>query len=349
MSSRTTSSSPSDVPPGARPVVRPVRSPDGTWETASAQPHPRLRPGVIGYRGFRLAFPGPRARLEAPIGAVTLMLGFEGSVRITEATGGWVGVREGKGGGARPAGLRTVELSTVLSGMTTTPVLGEHDGRLAGIEVLLTPWAAFTLFRNPLHELTGWRMHPDELGSLPATAACDDLAQRLGELPSWRARFQLLDETLGHWLASGPRCASGTVHAWYALTHSGGSAPVAQIAEQVGWGVRHLENRFREQIGLTPKAAARVLRLQRARRLLCAGSTQAETAAACGYYDQAHLSGEFKAMTGCTPREFALARGPRTDPGGPPATDRLAGEATSLVLRRTGPASTHFSKTPDPC
>ena len=65
----------------------------------------------------------------------------------------------------------------------------------------------------------------------------------------------------------------------------------------------HSRNRWAgEQIGLGPKAAARVLRLQRARRLLASGRGQAETAAMCGFYDQAHLSGEFKAMTGCTPR-----------------------------------------------
>ncbi|NEB79560.1 helix-turn-helix domain-containing protein [Streptomyces sp. SID14478] len=338
MSSRATSSS--------RPAVRPARCPNGTWETASARPHARLRPAVIGYRGFRLAFPGPRARLEAPIGAVTLMLGFQGAVRITEATGGWVGV--GGEAGARPSRVRTSELSTVLSALSTTPVLGEHDGHLAGVEVLLTPWAAFTVFRTALHELAGRRLHPDELGALPSSDVAD-LAYRLGELGSWRARFRLLDETLGRWLETGPRCADGTVHAWYALTHSGGAVPVGQVAGQVGWSVRHLENRFREQIGLSPKTAARVLRLQRARRLLCAGSTQAETAAACGYYDQAHLSGEFKAMTGCTPREFALARGVRLDPDGPPATDRLSGEATSLVLRRDGrPGSAHFSKTRGP-
>ncbi|MBO1334142.1 AraC family transcriptional regulator [Streptomyces sp. VRA16 Mangrove soil] len=334
------------TPSSARPPIRPARCPNGTWETASARPHARLRPGVIGYRGFRLAFPGPRARLEAPIGAVTLMLGFEGAVRITEATGGWVGVGgRGGQGGARPDGLRTAELSVVLSGMSTTPVLGEHGGRLAGVEVLLTPWAAFTLFSVPLHELSGWRVHPDALGALP-DAAVARLAHELGELSSWRARFQLLDTTLARWLEAGPPCASGTVRAWYALTHSGGAAPVTRIADQVGWSVRHLENRFREQIGISPKGAARVLRLQRARRLLCSGATQAETAAACGYYDQAHLSGEFKAMTGCTPREFFLARGVHVDPGGPPATDRLAGEATSLVLRgRTRTGSASFSKT----
>jgi transcriptional regulator GlxA family with amidase domain len=84
--------------------------------------------------------------------------------------------------------------------------------------------------------------------------------------------------------------------------------PVPRLAEEVGWSARHLENRFREQIGLGPKAAARVLRLQRARRLLAAGRGAAETAALCGFYDQAHLSGEFKTMTGCTPREFTAAR-----------------------------------------
>ncbi|MFJ4717067.1 helix-turn-helix domain-containing protein [Streptomyces sp. NPDC088785] len=334
------------APRSARPAVRPARSPDGTWETAAARPHAGLRPAVIGYRGFRLDFPGPRARLEAPIGAVTLMLGFEGTVRVTEATGGWVGVGERReAAGARPDGLRTIEFSSVLSGLTTAPVLGEHDGRVSGVEVLLTPWAAFTMFGTPLHEFSGWRVRPDDLGVLPS-AAVAELSYELGGLTSWRARFGLLDVTLGRWLRSGPRPASGTVRAWYALAHSGGAVPVSRVAEHVGWSVRHLEGRFREQIGLSPKAAARVLRLQRARRLLCAGSSQVETAAACGYYDQAHLSGEFRAMTGCTPRAFFLARGVPVDAGGPPATDRLAGEATSLVLRPgPRPGSAPLSKT----
>lgn len=123
------------------------------------------------------------------------------------------------------------------------------------------------------------------------------------------------------------------VRAWGHLQRTWGAIPVPRLADEVGWSVRQLENRFREQIGLGPKAAARVLRLQRARRLLAAGRSQAETAAACGYYDQAHLSGEFRAMTGCTPREFTAARGtPSAPPPGPPGTDRMAGEATSLVL-----------------
>ncbi|MFJ3665286.1 helix-turn-helix domain-containing protein [Streptomyces sp. NPDC090106] len=259
----------------------------------------------------------PRRRLEAPIGAATLVLGFGDPVRISRA------------------GRAPDSLVSVLCGPTTTPALGEHSGRMAGIEVLLAPWAAFTLLGTPQHELVNRTVDPEEL-----LDGAGELAAALAALPSWEARFGLLDEVLARRSEGGPRCSERVVRAWDELVRTGGTLPVPRLAEDVGWGVRHLESRFREQIGLGPKAAGRVLRLQRARRLLASGRGQAETAAVCGFYDQAHLSGEFKAMTGCTPREFTLARrGVGAVPGG----DRISGEATSLVL---GPGrGAVFSKT----
>ncbi len=318
-----------------RSAGEPVR-----WEIALARPHPRLRPGVISYRGTRLATDGPRRRLEVPIGAVTLLLGFDRPLRISGVAGP---------GGAR-AVRPPVSLVSVLSGLGTTPVLGEHDGRLAGVEVLLAPWAAFTLFGTALHELADRTLDPDALGVRPDPGrwgSVAELAAALGALPSWRARFGLLDEVFGRWAAAGPPASARTVRAWSELVRSRGTAPVGHLAEEVGWSVRQLENRFREQIGIGPKAAARVLRLQRARAMLASGHGQAETAAVCGYYDQAHLSGEFKAMTGCTPRQFTAARGTAPAPlGEPPAADRVDGEPTSLVLP-AGPAGPGalFSKT----
>ncbi|MGI5375590.1 helix-turn-helix domain-containing protein [Streptomyces sp. CA-251387] len=293
----------------------------GSWEVALALPHPRLRPGVISYRGVRLAFERPRRRLEVPIGAATLLLGFDEPVRITRAD--------------RPPDT----LVSVYCGPTTTPAVGEHSGRLAEIEVLLMPWAAFTLFGTPQYELANRTVDPDELPHALHTRIAE-LAAALAALPTWADRFGLLDEVFARWSEAGTPCSRRVVRAWAELVRTGGAVPVPRLADEVGWSVRHLENRFREQIGLGPKAAARVLRLQRARRLLAAGRGQAETAAVCGFYDQAHLSGEFKAMTGCTPREFTAARGV---PAGTPASDRLAGEATSLVL--ASDRSAHFSKT----
>ncbi|MEV6834346.1 AraC family transcriptional regulator [Streptomyces sp. NPDC051133] len=276
------------------------------WETVLARPHPALRPGVISYRGIRVALGRPRRRLETPIAAATLLLGFEQPVRIS-----------------RP-GRAPVSLVSVVNGLTTVPALGEHGGRISGVEVLLAPWAAFTLFGTEQYELANRSVAPEELG-----AEFTELAAALAASPGWTERFALLDEVLlRRWRAGAPGSAR-VVRAWSLLARSRGAIPVRRLAEDVGWSVRHLENRFREQIGLSPKAAARVLRLQRARRLLAAGHGQAETAAVCGFYDQAHFSGEFKAMTGCTPGEFLAAR---RLPTAADVTDRLTGEATSLLV-----------------
>ncbi|HET9379510.1 MAG TPA: helix-turn-helix transcriptional regulator [Streptomyces sp.] len=300
-----------------RVSIKSGNGPDGSWEIAVAAPHPRLRPGVIGYRGLRLGLNGPRRRLEAPIGAATLVFGFNEPIRISRA------------------GEPLVTLTSLISGPTTTALVGEHTGRLSGAEVVLMPWAAFTLFGVPRYELADRPFDPDDLphalggdrtGSRWGSVA--DVSAALAALPTWAERFRLLDDVLTRWSASGVPSSPRVMCAWAELVRSWDTMPVARLAEHVGWSVRQLENRFREQIGLGPKAAARVLRLERARKLLAAGRSQADTAALCGFYDQSHLSSEFKTMLGCTPREFTAAR--RLPTITPP--DRLPGEATSLVL-----------------
>jgi AraC-like DNA-binding protein len=87
---------------------------------------------------------------------------------------------------------------------------------------------------------------------------------------------------------------------------------VSELAAGTGWSERHLTSRFRAEIGLTPKAAARVIRFDRARRLLVRHLTQpaasgyrlADLAADCGYYDQAHLAREFRTLAGCPPSQW---------------------------------------------
>jgi transcriptional regulator GlxA family with amidase domain len=100
---------------------------------------------------------------------------------------------------------------------------------------------------------------------------------------------------------------------------------VAELAGETGWSPRHLDNRFRSEIGLTPKAAARVIRFDRARRMLMrrvrdgGPPALADLAAAGGYYDQAHLAREFRGLAGCPPsrwlaEEFRNVQA--SDPGG---------------------------------
>jgi AraC-like DNA-binding protein len=93
---------------------------------------------------------------------------------------------------------------------------------------------------------------------------------------------------------------------WRRLAATAGSASVTAIAGEMGLGRRHVGQLVRAELGLTPKTAARILRFGRAGRLLRSGRTGslAETAATCGYFDQAHLTNDWKKLAGCTPGQW---------------------------------------------
>ena len=95
--------------------------------------------------------------------------------------------------------------------------------------------------------------------------------------------------------------------AWQLLDHSDGALTIGALAAEVGWSRQHLGRRFVEEFGLSPKSAARVMRFDRTRHALAARPTTtsiAEVAAACGYYDQAHLNREFAELAHCTPTQL---------------------------------------------
>jgi AraC-like DNA-binding protein len=99
-----------------------------------------------------------------------------------------------------------------------------------------------------------------------------------------------------------------------ALTRAGGSAPISDLAANLGISGRQLERAFGERVGLSPKSFARVLRLQKLVGLIdgaCAdgnGVPWAALAAECGFSDQAHLVRDVRALAGVTPTALARER-----------------------------------------
>jgi transcriptional regulator GlxA family with amidase domain len=78
--------------------------------------------------------------------------------------------------------------------------------------------------------------------------------------------------------------------------------------DETGWSRRHVTERFRRQLGITPKAYARLLRFQEATALLMqpeSTGSLADVAMSSGYYDQSHLSRDFTALAGMTPGAYA--------------------------------------------
>jgi AraC-like DNA-binding protein len=241
-----------------------------TW--AIHQPHPVVRPLVTRYVGYAQDDVTLAVHRGLPSRHVTLVISLAGPVRMAGQS-----------------------FQALVGGLHTRAVLIRQDRVQEGIQLELDPLGVRTLFGVTAAELSGEVADLAEfgLGSLP---------ERLRSLPTWRERFALLDDVLAARAVEPVVPPPELGEAWRRMRGAGGQVRVADLAEEVGWSRRHLGERFRTELGLAPKQAARVLRFERAGRLLRGGRTDlAVLAAECGFYDQAHLTNEWRALAGCTP------------------------------------------------
>jgi AraC-like DNA-binding protein len=192
---------------------------------------------------------------------------------------------------------------TLIGGLHTSPALIAHPGRQSGIQIALEPLGARALLGLPAGELASLDTSAEDIfGPL-----ANELQARVRLAPSWPARFAVLDELLLRRLEPTRAPAAEVVEAWRMLVQAEGNVLVGELADAVGWSSRHLAERFRTETGLSPKAAGRVIRFDRARRHLAsqvaAGrpAALADLAVGHGYCDQAHLAREFRELAGCAP------------------------------------------------
>lgn len=289
------------IPAGAaadRGLRRTAHASDaGSWEVVERRASPLPEQEVGTYTGYAEAMAQPLRRREVPSGWATLVVAFSEPLRIV---------------GMPVAGYRPQVVRAFVAGLGDGPALTEHTGTQSGVEVRLTPLGAHRLLGVPMRELTNTVV---DLEGLWGSAAVE-LTERLAAARDWSSRFELIDRALLPRLDDGPEPAAEVRRAWDRLTRSHGAVRVETLAEDAGWSRQRLTRTFGRQVGLAPKAAARVLRFRRA----CAGLVGphplplAATAARAGYADQAHLTREFRRLAGCTPGAFRAAQLP--DGGG---------------------------------
>ena len=79
------------------------------------------------------------------------------------------------------------------------------------------------------------------------------------------------------------------------------------LAAEIGMSRFRLIRIFHRETGMTPHVFRMSRRVARAKALMAAGLAPAETAVACGFHDQPHLTRVFRAFTGITPGAFRRA------------------------------------------
>jgi len=251
------------------------------FELAFAVPAAPLAGLVREYVGWFDRSSAPISLRELPSGDVPLIIYFEGSPGGREA---------------------------FAAGLHDTAVIATSSGPAAGVQANLTALGARLFFDRPLADFTNLTVNLDDLFG----ASIERLRSELYDARTWEERFAVLDRVIAARIHAARRPRVELTWAWEQLVRTTGTVTVSALSSEIGWSGRHLARQFNREIGMTPKAFARVLRFGSAVRRLTQRSDGRLTDIALdlGYYDQAHFTREFRELAGVTPTDLLASRRP---------------------------------------
>lgn len=252
--------------------------------TATGLPAPVLRPFITHYAGFCISGLPPGTFMGLPSRHVTLIISFAEPIEILSSPGE----------PQRPAAYEAL-----VAGLQDAPAVVRQRPEAHGVHVFLTPLGIRSVLGVPSAELAARIVGLGDLWGRDASLLVD----RLACAGTWSERFRILDQAFIAKLTPA-RMVPEIAGAWHELMRTHGGLRVAELARATGWSRRHFVERFRDSLGITPKVAARVFRFERACWLMRHRVGLADVAAASGYYDQAHLSRESRALAGCAPQAW---------------------------------------------
>lgn len=139
-----------------------------------------------------------------------------------------------------------------------------------------------------------------------------ELADRVFECSDTPTAISLIEQ----WLASGIKHTLNIdrIGASLSAMLRSASASVETLASTACLGKKQFERLFRQYVGMNPKEYGRIVRFQRALRMMQLGSSDyADIAYATGYSDQSHFIREFRQFSGLTPRLLVEYQTPYSD------------------------------------
>jgi len=317
------------------------------WRMA---PDPRLRPHVLCYF---LARPTPGASTSAAVARSSapreeeLLLPDGHSEIVFQLDGAFERWQLGE------AAQRHVMRRSYVIGSRSHSVLTRDLGPVTVAGIKLDPRALRELLGTPLSELRDSTVTLAELGQRrligleSAVASAVSARAPSGSDPSARDPSAVdvaavLDRFLLQALGALPPASAAVEQLLRQIRASRGALAIMEWAHERRVDARHLERRFAEAMGMTPKRYARIIRFKHGYHALlsqpglsrAAEPTLSRPSFALahrhldGFYDQSHFNREFRAFIGAAPS----ARLKATLPQATSISDHLlAGELSSEV------------------
>jgi AraC-like DNA-binding protein len=192
---------------------------------------------------------------------------------------------------------------SMVVGQITEAVVIAPSGVIDIVGIRLQPWGAMSVLPIPAVELRDVLLPLESLASTMAR----DLPDQLREEDTAAARastvFRYLSRQLRN-VSSKPRARARAIVR--EATNGADPMTVRNLAARLGLGERQVERELDRHVGLRPKMLLRIARFQRALAVARADESLSWSAvAACsGFYDQAHLTHEFRRFAACTPAQY---------------------------------------------
>jgi AraC-like DNA-binding protein len=172
--------------------------------------------------------------------------------------------------------------------------------------VAFKPGGTVPFMRMPAHEASDADVPLESVWSPGRTAA---LRQRLLESASIDSTLDALEAVL-HEIWRPPGLHPAVNFALAAFDRAPLTTSIAAVTDAIGLSAKRFIERFKFEVGLTPKRYCRIRRFQRALALSHRGRHVDWTRVAldCGYFDQAHFIHDFRSFAGLTPTGYQSAR-----------------------------------------
>jgi AraC-like DNA-binding protein len=137
-------------------------------------------------------------------------------------------------------------------------------------------------------------------------ARAPTLREQLLEAPTPAAKFALLEREFAARLRPQPLVHPAISFALRGMRTAPTELRIARIQAATGYSARRFTTLFTDAVGLTPKLYSRINRLRGVVERVAQGGevAWAELASEYGYYDQAHLTRDFREFSGVTPGAY---------------------------------------------
>ena len=195
---------------------------------------------------------------------------------------------------------------TVLSGVHTRFQVIDTSEQEFVAGVVFKSGGTVPFMRVPAHEASDVDVPIEVLWGRARTAA---LRERLLESANLDSMLDALEAVLRE--AWTPRDVHPAItFALTAFDRRPATTTIAAVTDAIGMSAKRFIERFKVEVGTTPKRYCRIRRFQRAVTLANRRYQLDWTRVAldCGYFDQSHLIHDFRAFSGLTPTECEAAR-----------------------------------------